>query len=98
MDERVDAHLTERIVLTIPTDRRFRGIALDAVGTLIFAEPSVSAAYSDIGARYGSQQSVEQVKARLAGAMRRAGELSVARFGEAHRTVDAGGVDRAFCE
>jgi hypothetical protein len=32
MDERVDAHLTERIVLTIPTDRRFRGIATLVLG------------------------------------------------------------------
>lgn len=66
--------------------RRFRGIALDAVGTLIFAKPAVSAAYSEIGSRYGSQQSAEQIKGRLAEAMRRAGELSVARFGEADRT------------
>ena len=66
--------------------RHFRCIAFDAVGTLIFAKPSVSVAYTEIGARFGSRHSAEQVKGRLAEAMRRAGELSVARFGEADRT------------
>jgi hypothetical protein len=32
MDERVDAHLPEKVVLTIPTDRRFRGIATLVLG------------------------------------------------------------------
>jgi putative hydrolase of the HAD superfamily len=68
------------------SSRRYRSIALDAVGTLIFAEPSVSAAYAEIGRRFGSQQSAEQVKGRLADAMLRAGELSVVRFGEVDRT------------
>jgi putative hydrolase of the HAD superfamily len=64
---------------------------VDAVGTLIFAEPAVSVAYSEIGRRYGSRQSAEQVKGRLAEAMRRAGDFSfsVARFGEADRTDEA---------
>ena len=44
--------------------QRFRCIALDAVGTLIFADPLVSAVYSQIGARYGSDQSAEQVKSQ----------------------------------
>ena len=66
--------------------QRFRCIALDAVGTLIFAEPSVSIAYTEIGRRHGSRQSAEQVKSQFAEAMRRADELSVARFGESGRT------------
>ncbi len=66
--------------------QRFRCIALDAVGTLIFADPLVSAVYSQIGAQYGSDQSAEQVKSQFAEAMHRADELSVARFGEPGRT------------
>ena len=67
-------------------NQRFRCIALDAVGTLIFAEPSVSIAYTEIGRRHGSRQSAEQVKSQFAEAMHRADELSVARFGEPGRT------------
>lgn len=69
--------------------RRFRSIAFDAVGTLIFAEPSVSAVYSEIGTRHGSRQSAEQVQKQFPEAMRRAGQLSVTRFGEANRTDEA---------
>lgn len=65
---------------------RIRCIAFDAVGTLMFAEPAVSAAYSQIGARFGSRQTPQQVKSRLPEALRRAGQLSVARFGEPDRT------------
>ncbi len=72
----------------IGPSQRFRCIALDAVGTLIFAEPSVSIAYSEIGRRYGSSQSAEQVKSQFAESMRRADELSVARFGEPNRTSE----------
>lgn len=68
--------------------QRFRCIALDAVGTLIFAEPSVSIAYTEIGRRHGSNQSAEQVKSQFAEAMRRADELSVTRFGEPSRTSE----------
>jgi hypothetical protein len=32
MDERVDAQLTEKIVLTIPAERRFRGVATLVLG------------------------------------------------------------------
>ncbi|MBC7821390.1 MAG: HAD-IIIA family hydrolase, partial [Planctomycetaceae bacterium] len=71
--------------MTGPT-QCFRCIALDAVGTLIFAEPSVSIAYTEVGRRHGSRKSAEQVKSQFAGAMHRADELSVARFGEPGRT------------
>ncbi len=65
---------------------RFQCIAFDAVGTLMFAEPGVAAAYTEIGRRYGSRQSVEQVKSQFAEAMQRAEALSVTRFGEPGRT------------
>lgn len=39
-----------------------RCVAFDAVGTLIYPEPSVSIAYWEIGQRYGSQQTLEQVR------------------------------------
>ncbi len=74
--------------------QRFRCIALDAVGTLIFAEPSVSIAYTEIGQRHGSRQTVEQVKSRFAEAIHRADDLSVARFGEPGRTDED--YERAF--
>jgi putative hydrolase of the HAD superfamily len=67
---------------------RFQCIAFDAVGTLMFAEPGVATAYTEIGRRYGSRQSAEQVKSQFAEAMRRADELSVARFGEPGRTSE----------
>lgn len=73
---------------------RFRCVAFDAVGTLIFAQPAVAVAYSEIGARHGSRQSAEQVHVSFADALRKAGELSVARFGEADRTDEA--QERAF--
>ncbi|MFM9961194.1 MAG: HAD family hydrolase [Planctomycetaceae bacterium] len=73
--------------MTAPT-HPFRCIALDAVGTLIFAQPAVSIAYAEIGQRHGSRQSAEQIKKRFADAMLRADELSIARFGEPGRTSE----------
>ena len=68
------------------TAARFRCIAFDAVGTLIFTEPSVAAAYAAIGQRFGSRQTASEIKPRFAEAMCRAEERSVARFGEPGRT------------
>ena len=68
------------------SERRFRWIALDAVGTLIYAEPSVAAAYVQIGQRFGSRLSAEDVRQRFAEAFRRADASGVARFGEPGRT------------
>lgn len=68
------------------TASRFRCIAFDAVGTLIFAEPSVAAAYAAIGQRFDSRQTAAVIKPRFAEAMRRADEYSVVRFGEPGRT------------
>lgn len=64
----------------------FRCIALDAVGTLIYAEPSVSAAYAQHGQRFGSRLSSEEVKVRFAEAFRRADESAAVRFGKPGRT------------
>lgn len=66
--------------------KRFRCVALDAVGTLIYAEPSVGAAYAWYGQRFGSQLSAEQIKTRFAEAFRRADESAATRFGEPGRT------------
>ncbi len=66
--------------------KRFRCIALDAVGTLIYAEPSVAAAYALHGQRFGSRLSAEEVRLRFAEAFRRADESATARFGEPGRT------------
>ncbi len=66
--------------------KRFRCIALDAVGTLIYAEPSVTAAYALHGQRFGSRLPAEEVRRRFAAAFRRADEWVVAKFGEPGRT------------
>lgn len=66
--------------------KRFRCIALDAVGTLIYAEPSVAAAYALYGQRFGSRLSAEEVRRRFAEAFRRADELAIKQFGERGRT------------
>ncbi|RLT02195.1 MAG: HAD family hydrolase [Planctomycetota bacterium] len=66
--------------------KRFRCIALDAVGTLIYAEPSVAAAYALHGQRFGSRLPAEEVRRRFAEAFRRADELAVEKFGEPGRT------------
>lgn len=66
--------------------KRFRCVALDAVGTLIYAEPAVGAAYAQFGQRFGSRLSAEQIKTRFAEAYRRADESAAVRFGEPGRT------------
>lgn len=66
--------------------KRIRCIALDAVGTLIYAEPSVAEAYALYGQRFGSRLPAEDVRRRFAEAFRRADESAVATFGEPGRT------------
>lgn len=66
--------------------KRFRCIALDAVGTLIYAEPSVAAAYALHGQRFGSRLPADEVRRRFAEAFRRADESAVEKFGEPGRT------------
>lgn len=66
--------------------KRFRCVALDAVGTLIYAEPAVGAAYAQFGQRFGSALAADQIKTRFAEAVRRADESAAARFGEPGRT------------
>lgn len=53
------------------SDGRIRCVAFDAVGTLIFAEPSVAEAYASIGQRFGSQFSTTDVGARFRDAFQR---------------------------
>ena len=45
--------------------RQIRCVAFDAVGTLIYPEPSVSHVYWTIGKQHGSGQTVEQVRSRF---------------------------------
>ena len=66
--------------------KRFRCVTLDAVGTLIYAEPSVGAAYAQYGQRFGSRLSAEQIKTRFLDAFRHADASAAARFGEPGRT------------
>lgn len=40
-------------------------IAFDAVGTLIFPQPGVAAAYARIGGKFGSRQTVEAIRTRF---------------------------------
>lgn len=42
-----------------------RCVAFDAVGTLIYPEPSVSKVYWNTGQRFGSQQTLDQVRTRF---------------------------------
>jgi putative hydrolase of the HAD superfamily len=49
---------------------RFRCLAFDAVGTLIYPEPSVSRVYWDVARKYGSQLSEAEVDARFRAAFR----------------------------
>ncbi len=72
----------------IANDQSFvvRCIAFDAVGTLIFAEPSVAAAYASFGQKFGSQATADEITARFSQAFRRADEISATWFGELGRT------------
>ena len=51
--------------------QRFRSIAFDAVGTLIHAEPSVTAAYAQIGQQFGSRLTADELRPRLGQLMQR---------------------------
>ena len=66
--------------------KRFRCIALDAVGTLIYSEPSVAAVYALYGQHFGSQLTAAAVRLRLADAFCRTDELATKKFGEPGRT------------
>ena len=65
---------------------QFRCVALDAVGTLIYAEPSVAAVYSSIGQRFGSRVTAEEISPRFREAMCRADAEAERWFGELGRT------------
>lgn len=49
----------------IPFRGRFQWIAFDAVGTLIYPEPSVTQAYFDAGRRHGSRRSMAEIRDRF---------------------------------
>ena len=72
--------------ITNDQSRIFRCIAFDAVGTLIFAEPSVAAAYASIGQRFGSRATADEIAARFPQAFRLADKISATWFGELGRT------------
>lgn len=48
-----------------------QAVLFDAVGTLIFPEPSAALAYADVGRRHGSQLPVETIRARFHAAFAR---------------------------
>lgn len=68
-----------------------RGVVFDAVGTLMFADPPVASIYTDVGHRFGSRKTVEQVAAAFRHAFRaveeadRAGNLSTSERREQRR-------------
>jgi putative hydrolase of the HAD superfamily len=51
--------------------RRARWILFDAVGTLIYPDPPVAAAYLAVGRRFGSHLAEEEVRGRFTGAVAR---------------------------
>lgn len=86
-----------------------RCVAFDAVGTLIYPEPSVSQAYWQIGRRYGTTLTVDEVRTRfhtafndLAGGVRN--DYSTSEVEERNRwrqivesvLPDVGNMDRCF--
>ena len=65
---------------------KIRCLAFDAVGTLIFAEPSVASAYASIGQQFGSQVTADEIGSRFREAMRQADTEAERWFGELGRT------------
>ncbi len=65
---------------------KIRCLAFDAVGTLIFAEPSVAVTYASVGQRFGSQVTAEEIGPRFREALCRADTEAERWFGELGRT------------
>ncbi len=65
---------------------KIRCLAFDAVGTLIFAEPSVAAVYASIGQQFGSRVTAEEIGPRFREAMTHADNEAERWFGELGRT------------
>ena len=51
--------------MVVATEKLIRWVVFDAVGTLMFAEPSVAEVYSSIGSRYGASLRIDDVKKRF---------------------------------
>ncbi len=66
--------------------QRTRCIAFDAVGTLIYAQPSVAQAYAMVGREFGSQVTEDEAKQRFGPAIRAADAETERLFGEPGRT------------
>lgn len=69
--------------------QKFRCVALDAVGTVIFAEPSVAEAYTAIGQKFGSRLTVGDVGSRFREAFRKADAQASRWNGEIGATSEA---------
>lgn len=54
-----------RLAFSLPSPHSVRWIAFDAVGTLIFPEPPVSAVYGEVARRHGSQLDDEEIAKRF---------------------------------
>jgi putative hydrolase of the HAD superfamily len=52
-----------------------RAVVFDAVGTLLFPDPSASVVYAQVGSRYGSQLNADSIRTRFAKAFRAQEEI-----------------------
>jgi len=65
---------------------KIRYLAFDAVGTLIFAEPSVANVYATVGQQFGSKVTADEIGPRFREALCRADTEAERWFGELGRT------------
>ncbi len=65
---------------------KIRCLAFDAVGTLIFAEPSVPSVYASVGQQFGSKVTPDEIGPRFREALSRADTEAERWFGELGRT------------
>jgi putative hydrolase of the HAD superfamily len=84
-------HSRERMPVTSPQLPKvdvsnLRCLAFDAVGTLIFAEPSVAKVYASVGQRFGSKMTADEIGPRFREALCRADAEAERWFGELGRT------------
>lgn len=68
---------------------KLRCLAFDAVGTLIFAEPSVAKVYAAVGQQFGSKVTSDEIGPRFREALGRADTEAERWFGELGRTNEA---------
>src|SRR5262245_54780253 len=55
-----------------------QAVAFDAVGTLLFPEPSAAVVYADVGRRFGSRLDVEEIARRFRAAFHEEEQIDVA--------------------